>query len=650
MRWTPAEGRSVVVAAAVVGVLTTDSRSGDVRLRDRRPDPGPTRATVAGIYQVIRSKAPLMMQRWGDRYCLIGPYEEAKAQLEYEEVKPTGWIARALEQLAQQGLIVRHGRWLVPGRPRVLLIEHWQGKQHLDAVKYRLFADHNISTPEQDYLIDGVVSFNDALRRLFEALCEHQPHVPGSGQQPMLAHFHEWMGGLAIPMIRRQNLPVATVFTTHATLLGRYIASSREDFYDQLPWIDQAAEAFRFNVVPQHTIERACAHGAHVFTTVSSITGEECAVLLGRPPDLVLPNGLTIALYNAGHEQQRLHGEYKDKIHRFTMGHFFPSYSFDLDRTLYFFTSGRYEPRNKGFDICLEAAARLNAELKAAQLNKTVVLFIISKRPTRSLNPLAMEKRGVLNELEDVCNKITDGVGKRLFERGAAGAKLRLDDLVDEYWLLRYRRAQYALKQHCLPMAVTHILEDDQHDPVLNQVRALNLINREDDPVKVVYHPDFINPTNRLWGIEYDQFVRGCHLGLFPSMYEPWGYTPLECAAVGVPAVTSDLAGFGRYVQETYPNPEKWGMSVLRRRGRTFNESAADLARIMLEFCRLERRDRIVLRNEVDRHSWDFDWSRLGKAYHAAHDLALARFAAAGTGGVAMVPASRLAASQRADG
>src|SRR6185295_19034548 len=123
-------------------------------------------------------------------------------------------------------------------------------------------------------------------------------------------------------------------------------------------------------------------------------------------------------------------------------------------------------------------------------------------------------------------------------------------DLVDEYWMLRYRRVQAALKQSGLPMVVTHILEDDANDPLLNQIRALNLVNAPEDPVKIVYHPEFINPANPLWGIEYEQFVRGCHMGLFPGAYEPWGYTPLECAAMGIPSVSSDLAGFGRYVQE----------------------------------------------------------------------------------------------------
>ncbi|MFN9993024.1 MAG: glycosyltransferase, partial [Phycisphaerales bacterium] len=337
-------------------------------------------------------------------------------------------------------------------------------------------------------------------------------------------------------------------------------------------------------------------------------------------------------------------------LHRFTMGHFFPSYSFDLDKTLYMFTSGRYEPRNKGFDLCLEAMARLNAHMKHEKIDKKVVFFIVTKRATKSINPLAMEKRGVLNELNEVCQHIVDGVGKRLFSRAASGGRLRMDDLIDEYWMLRYKRAQHALKQHCMPMVVTHILEDDSNDPVLNQIRQLGLVNREEDPVKIVYVPDFITPTNRLFGIEYDQFVRGCHLGLFPSMYEPWGYTPLECLAMGVPAITSDVAGFGRFVMENFADSEKWGMTIVRRRGKSYHDAASSLANSLMNFCRLERRDRIALRNEVDRHSWEFDWSKLGRAYHASHDLALARYGTDVSGGIAMVSAAQLAGQIRADG
>lgn len=612
---------------------------------------------LGGIYQVIRSKAPTMVRRWRERYLLVGPYMPARAALEFEERRASGWVGRMIEALGAEGLPVRHGRWLVPGRPRVLLVEHQSIRQQLDEIKYRLWEHHGIESPPGDGLIDGSILLGECVRRLMLAAArawmgpdavDQDDHESGeggdghAGPEPahgrgsprrLIAHYHEWLGGVALPLLHRQhpNLPVARVFTTHATQLGRTIAWGDEWFYDHLPFLDHKHEAAKFNIGCQHGIERACAHACDVFTTVSPITGEECAHLLGRQPDMVLANGLNIEHYNVGHDFQTFHAQFKEKISRFVMGHFFPSYDFDLDKTLYFFTSGRFEPRNKGFDLCLEAMARLNAELKSLRaqgIERNVVFFIVTQRPTRSLHPRALSQRGVLNELDSVCRNITQDLGDQLFRTAAAHRKVVLEDMVTEYWNLRFRRTQHAFKTDQLPLVVTHLLEDDAKDEVLNQIRRLWLFNQADDPVKIVYHPEFITPTNPLWGLEYEQFVRGCHMGIFPSAYEPWGYTPLECLAMGVPAVTSDLSGFGRYVQDTIPDlcgREGGGLYVLNRRGRTFNEAAHDLSRHMLAFCKLDRRERIQLRNHVEARSWEFDWAKLGQAYDWAHDLAMVR-------------------------
>jgi glycogen(starch) synthase len=580
---------------------------------------------VGGIYQVIRSKAASMVQRWGERYCVVGPYVASQASLEFEPTPPEGPFQKLVEALAQDRLRVHHGYWLVSGRPRALLIEHELPPARLDQLKYILWEHHKITTPPGDWAIDLAVSFGDAVLRLLRKASLIWPWNLESAAPRILAHVHEWLAGLAIPALRREKLPIATVFTTHATLLGRYIASNDERFYDNLWRLDHAAEARKYLVEPHHAVERAAAHGAHVLTTVSTITAEECEALLGRRPDLVLPNGLDISRYDVMHEFQTMHAQFKERIHRFTMGHFFPSYSFDLERTLYVFTSGRYEPRNKGFDLALEALARLNAQLKAFGIPTTVVFFIVTRRPTRSINPAVLEKRGVLNELREVCHEIMRHVGEQLFPRAAKGERVNIDHMVDPYWAMRYRRTQQALKSTTLPPIITHVLDDDSKDPVLNHIRHLGLFNKPDDPVKIVYHPDFISPTSPLWGMDYDQFVRGCHVGIFPSAYEPWGYTPLECIAMGVPAITSDLAGFGRYVDEKFKEHDTWGLHVLKRRGRSFHDAAAELARWLLAFCRLERRGRIDLRNEVERHAHDFDWSRLARHYHQAHDLAVER-------------------------
>lgn len=602
---------------------------------------------VGGIYQVLRSKAALIANRWPNRYWLVGPYVEHKASVEFEPSRPPRWLGRAIDALAAQGVTIHHGRWLIAGNPRVLLIQRDLPWQEIDKLKFELWSEHGIESPGGDRLVDESIAFADGVRRLLAAVCESLSATPSAAanassatdgpdhgaadDEPagrrVVAHFHEWLGGLAIPLVRKAKLPVATVFTTHATILGRYMASSEDGFYDRLWSIDNAAEAAKYNIKGIHGYERACAHGAHVFTTVSPITGEECGALLGRVPDLFTPNGLNIGLNNVGHEFQTLHAKYKDQIHRFVMGYFFPSYAFDLDRTVYMFTSGRFEPRNKGFDLCLEALARLNAQIKEFDLGVNVVFFIVTQRQTKNLDPETLRLRAVLNELDNVCDSIVQSVGHKMFPLAASGQRAGLDALVDPYWSLRYRRTQQAFKRSGLPPVVSHHLENDWADPVLNHIRNLGLCNRPDDPVKIVYHPEFISPTSPLWGMDYDHFVRGTHLGVFPSAYEPWGYTPLECMAAGTPAITSDLAGFGGYVAERHPDHDTWGMTVLKRRSRSFHDAAADLARWMLAFCRLDRRGRIAMRNAVESKSWDFDWARLGTAYHRAHDLALERIA-----------------------
>ncbi len=583
---------------------------------------------VGGIYQVLRSKAPAMMQRWGDRYFLVGPHIRPTADLEFEPEPCPGWIGAALEDLARGGLVVEHGRWLVPGRPRALLIRHPIAAEALEALRQRLARELGIEPgePGRDRLLDDVLAFGDGVRRLLAALARggRGPGAEGGAAATrLLAHFHEWLGGLALPLLRREGVALATVFTTHATCVGRYVASSEAGFYERLPYLDGDAEARRYAISTQHQIERACARDCRILTTVSSLTGEECTTLLGRSPDLITPNGLNIDRFDVGHDFQTHHAHYKEQIHRFVMGHFFPSYAFDLERTLYFFNAGRFEPRNKGFDLCLETMARLNTELRAARSSTTVVFFIVTTRPTRSLDPHALHARGVLDELYQLSHHIGSDVADRLFRRSAAGEAVRLDDLVDEYWRLRHRRVQHALRTDRLPPLTTHVLDDEARDPLMRHLLELGLRNAPGDPVKVVYHPEFISPVSPLWGMDYEHFVRGCHLGIFPSCYEPWGYTPLECVAMGVPAITSDLAGFGRYAAEVFPDHDDWGLMVLPRRGRSFHDAAADLTRLVLRFCNLDRRRRIRLRNEVESHSRGFDWSRLARAYHEAHDRAL---------------------------
>jgi glycogen(starch) synthase len=532
---------------------------------------------------------------------------------------PFGAAVRAMRA---QGYDVCYGTWLITGRPRVVLINPFQAYNRLGQLKSDLWSRHGIPSPDNDDLLHQVIAFGHLTTIFFQ-------HVAAQlAGRRLLGHFHEWMTGVAIPELRRQQVPAHLLFTTHATLLGRYLAMNDPAFYDHLMWVNWEAEAKHFNIEPAVRMERAAAHGSHVFTTVSELTVRECIYLLDRIPDAVLPNGLNIERFVALHEFQNLHQQYKAKIHEFVMAHFFQSYSFDLDHTLYFFTSGRYEYHNKGFDLTLEALARLNYRLQQSGIGVQVVMFFITKRPYTSINPQVLERRAQLEEVRQTCRAIEKQVGERLFYAAAASQDHKLPELstmVDDYWRLRYRRQLQSWKTDALPPVITHNLVNDQNDDILNYLRKANLLNHASDRVKMVYHPDFVSPSSPLLGMEYGQFVRGCHMGVFPSYYEPWGYTPLECVARGVPAITSDLSGFGDYALQNVPDPEAKGIFVVHRQEKTFDESAEELTDMLWQFVQLSRRDRIMQRNAVESSAELFDWKNLRVYYDRAYALALER-------------------------
>jgi glycogen(starch) synthase len=577
---------------------------------------------LGGIYTVLRSKAPAMLQRWDERYCLIGPYNPQTAAFEFDEHQPTGIFRDALAALAESGIPAKYGRWLIPGRPQVILIDYRARYSWLDSDKYAMWKDHGISTQNNDGEVNEVVAFGFAVTEFFIKL------VNAAGNRPILAHFHEWMAAVAIPRIAHLGLPISTVFTTHATLLGRYLAGDSADFYNHLPFINPEEQAAKYLIFPRFAIERAAAHASTVFTTVSEVTATEAERLLGRTPDAIVPNGLNIQRFAALHEFQNMHQVFKERIHEFVMGHFFPSYTFDLDRTIYIFTSGRYEFRNKGFDLFIEALYRLNQRLKAIPDRPTVVAFIITRAWTKHINVGVLQRQSMFEDLKSVCSGLERQMGARLFRSAARGRLPSMPDLLNDEELLRLRQSIQAWRTGPQPAIITHDLVDDANDPVLQHLRHRQLFNSADDPVKVVFHPEFVTATGPLFNLEYQQFVRGCHMGVFPSYYEPWGYTPMESVALGLPAVTTDLSGFGAYVQHHVPNAEQQGICVLNRRTKSFAETTDNLVDYLTNFVQMNRRQRIEVRNRVERLSELFDWSALVVHYHEAHDMALERGAA----------------------
>ncbi|KZS95224.1 glycogen synthase [Sistotremastrum niveocremeum HHB9708] len=581
---------------------------------------------VGGIYTVIKTKVPVTVSEFGDRYCLIGPLSYKTAPMEVEAKEPTDpALISTLQAMRESGVKCLYGRWLIEGAPNVLLFDTSSQYHKLDEWKGDLWNLAGIPTPPNDHETNETIVFGYLVAWFLGEYTSRQLKTT------VVAHFHEWQAGLAIPLCRKRHIDVCTVFTTHATLLGRYLCAGSVDFYNNLQYFDVDHEAGKRGIYHRYCIERSAAHCADVFTTVSHITAYESEHLLKRKPDGVLPNGLNVVKFSAMHEFQNLHAIAKAKINDFVRGHFYGHYDFDLDNTLYMFTAGRYEYRNKGVDMFIESLARLNYQLKSSGSSVTVVAFIIMPAATHSYTIEALKGQAVTKQLRDTVTEIQNRIGQRLFDKASryTGENINevasVDDLLSDEDKILLKRRIFALKRNSLPPVTTHNMADDATDPILNQIRRVQLFNSSSDRVKVVFHPDFLNSNNPILGLDYEEFVRGCHMGVFPSYYEPWGYTPAECTVMGIPSITTNLSGFGSFMQDLIESPEDEGCYVVDRRSKSIEDSVNELTNYMFSFCQKSRRQRINQRNRVERLSPLLDWKNLGIEYSKARQLAMRR-------------------------
>jgi len=577
---------------------------------------------VGGIYTVIRSKTSASVNEMGDQYVCVGPYVEmkARAEIEEEDFPPHHPLGQAVTRVRQKGYHVHCGRWLVEGNPQVILFDVGSASHKMAEFKHELYEKAGIGIPHEDTETNDCAIFGfmaadflGEFRHAAENYDESPPRIVG--------HFHEWMAGIGLIMCRIWKIDIATVFTTHATLLGRMLCAGAQDFYNNLPNFNCDEEAGKRGFYHRYCIERASAHLAHIFTTVSDITSKESEYLIKRKPDILTPNGLNVT--RDLHEFQNKHAESKEKINQFVRGHFYGHFDFDLDKTLYMFTAGRYEFGNKGADIFIESLARLNYLLKESKSDKTVIAFLIFPTKTNSFNVESLRGCAVAKGLKDTIDEIQRDIGQRMYETCLRGNLPDAKDLLSRDDMVKLKRCIFAQGAVGLPPITTHNIVDDQLDPVMNAFRRCQLFNNRSDRVKVIFHPEFLTSTNPLFGLDYQEFVRGCHMGVFPSYYEPWGYTPAECTIMGIPSVTTNLSGFGCFMEEQISDPQSYGIYIVDRLKRGLDDSIKQLANMMHDFCRLNRRQRIIQRNRTERLSDLLDWKSLGIYYRQARLKAL---------------------------
>ncbi|MBN3300546.1 GYS1 protein, partial [Amia calva] len=564
---------------------------------------------VGGIYTVIQTKARLTVEEWGERYFLIGPYFEHNVRTQVELIEPTNpALRRTIDKMNTQGCKVYFGRWLIEGGPYVVLIDVGQTAWALERWKSELWDGCGIGVPWFDRDANDAVLFGFLTAWLlgeYAAQCDEPPRL--------LAHFHEWLAGLGLVLCRKRRLPVATIFTTHATLLGRYLCAGNVDFYNNLNTFNVDREAGDRQIYHRYCMERAAVHCAHVFTTVSQITAVEAESLLRRKPDVVTPNGLNVRKFSAMHEFQNLHAKSKARIQEFIRGHFYGHLDFNLDKTLFLFIAGRYEFSNKGADIFLEALARLNYLLRVNHSEVTVVAFFIMPARTNNFNVETLKGQAVRKQLWDTANTVKEKFGKKLYESLLVGQLPDASQMLDREDVTMMKRAIFGAQRQSQPPVCTHNMLDDPTDPILTAIRRIGLFNHSSDRVKVIFHPEFLSSTSPLLPMDYEEFVRGCHLGVFPSYYEPWGYTPAECTVMGIPSISTNLSGFGCFMEEHIADPSAYGIYILDRRYRGVDESCNQLTSFLFSFCQQSRRQRIIQRNRTERLSDLLDWRYLGR-------------------------------------
>jgi glycogen(starch) synthase len=574
---------------------------------------------VGGIFTVVSSKAARMMDYYNGNYCLVGPYFPEKAYGIFEEDVPPEEMHEMCEKLRQEGIVCHFGKWLIKGNPNAVLIEFTGFTKNTNDVKKQLWDDHQIDSLNTQYFdFDEPIVWATAVGKVLAGIAEVYK------DKKIVAQFHEWLAGAGILHLKKNNVKIATVFTTHATMLGRTLASADVDLYNLLDQLNPEEEAKNRGITPKYQMEKQCAANAEVFTTVSEITGIEAEKLLGTKPGVILDNGLDMGKFPTFEQTSIKHHNFKIRIKDFILYYFFPFYSFDLDNTLIYFICGRYEFHDKGIDIFIKALANLNNRLKEENSERTIVAFFWVPGPIKGIKPELLENKAHYDDVKDTIQDEIDDVKHRITHSLISGKKLSDENLLSEDARENLKRKVLRLKRkNGNPPLSTHDLYEENKDPIINSFREVGLDNSEEQKVKVIFYPIYLTGADGLLDTSYYESMLGAHLGVFPSFYEPWGYTPLEGAALGVPSVTTDLSGFGKYIQGKKFGDKYPGVFVLKRFGKNDDEVTGELTETMYNFCRLSAHDRIENKMSARNIAETADWEIFAENYITAHNLAL---------------------------
>ena len=523
---------------------------------------------VGGIYTVLSTRAKTLQEALQDKIIFIGPdfwKEQESPYFKEEKSLFADWQWEAKEQ----GLKVRVGRWTIPGEPIAILVDFNPFFEQKNEIYGWLWENYGVDSLHAYGDYDEASMFSYAAALVVESYYHHYL----DSQKKVIYHANEWMCGLGALYLNNKLPQIGTVFTTHATSIGRSIAGNMKPLYDYLFAYNGDQMAGELNMQSKHSIEKQTAMNVDCFTTVSDITAKECVELLDKPVDVVLPNGFDDSFVPKASQFTR-----KRKLARRKMLDIANALlGEDLDDdTLLISTSGRYEFRNKGIDVFVEAMNRL---LRDRDLKKKVVAFI--------------EVPGWVGEPR-----------KDLQERLKSGKKY--DTPLD------------------VPQ-VTHWLHNMSHDNVLGMMKYYDMHNRKDEKVKVIFLPCYLDGNDGIVDMTYYDVILGNDLCIYPSYYEPWGYTPLEAVAFKVPCITTDLAGFGLWANKVFGHDGMLtdGVKVIHRTDYNYSEVADIIKDTVADFSSMSKKEVDVCRKNAGELSKKALWSEFIKYYYEAYDIAL---------------------------
>ena len=533
---------------------------------------------VGGIYTVLSTRARTLQDMMQDRVIFIGPDFWKETESPYfceDKTLLSAWR----EQAVEEGLKVRVGRWTVPGSPIAVLVDFNPFFEKKNEIYGWLWEHYQVDSLHAygDYDEASMFSYAAALvtESLYNWLCQ-QP-AANSQQPTAIYHANEWMCGLGALYINNKLPQIGTIFTTHATSIGRSIAGNMKPLYDYLFAYNGDQMAGELNMQSKHSIEKQTAMYVDCFTTVSDITANECKELLDKPVDVVLPNGFDNSFVPSGATFTRKRKAARKRL--LEVANALLGEQLD-DDTLIVSTSGRYEFRNKGIDVFVEAMNRL---LRDRDLKKKVLAFI--------------EVPGWVGEPR-----------KDLQERLSSG------------------------KSYDTPLEVpqvTHWLHNMSHDNVLGMMKYYDMHNRPDERVKVIFLPCYLDGKDGILNMTYYDIVLGNDLCIYPSYYEPWGYTPLEAVAFKVPCITTDLAGFGLWANKVFGHNGEIedGVKVIHRTDYNYSEVADAIKDTVAAYSGFTKKQVDDARKHAEALSKKALWSEFIKYYEQAYDIALRKAA-----------------------